>query len=68
MASRVFCDPTARGLGLMPHPKTFNHPTNHPDWRRGKAGAGQKQVFSDQALIIGIRLFENAVDYIQGAV
>jgi phosphoribosylformylglycinamidine synthase len=29
-------DPTGRIMGLMPHPESFNHPTNHPAWSRGE--------------------------------
>jgi phosphoribosylformylglycinamidine synthase len=45
-------DPTGRILGLMPHPEAYNHETNHPGWTRGETG------------ILGVRLFENAVNYL----
>jgi phosphoribosylformylglycinamidine synthase len=35
------CDPSGVVLGLMPHPENHVHPTQHPQWRRGRpAGSG----------------------------
>jgi len=48
-------DTTGRILGLMPHPERFVRPTHHPHWSRLK----EKQE-SD-----GIKIFNNAVKYIQ---
>ena len=59
------CDPTGRIFGLMPHPEAFNHWTNHPDWTK-KADRRRRQgqsPFPDEPTP-GIRLFENAVQYI----
>ncbi len=60
------CDPTGRIFGLMPHPEAFNHWTNHPDWtrradRRRRRG---RSPLPDESTP-GIRLFENAIHYIQ---
>jgi phosphoribosylformylglycinamidine synthase len=52
------CDPTGHIFGLMPHPEAFHHETNHPQWLQ----------FSQQSPLNvpeGIRLFENAVQFIQ---
>ncbi len=49
------CDPTGRIFGLMPHPEAFNHFTNHPRWTR--------EPVSEEDL--GLRLFRNAVEYLQ---
>jgi phosphoribosylformylglycinamidine synthase len=47
------CDPSARVLGLMPHPERHVLPTQHPCWtRQGLAPEGE-----------GLRLFRNAVNY-----
>jgi phosphoribosylformylglycinamidine synthase len=59
------CDPTGRIFGLMPHPEAFNHFTNHPNWTYQKEilkrqGKGLKTQEGD-----GIRIFRNAVQYIQ---
>ena len=57
------CDPTGRVFGLMPHPEAYHHPTNHPDWtRQGARGGGDG---GRTAMILGTRLFENAVHYIR---
>lgn len=45
-------DPTGHVLGLMPHPEAV-HPTNHPDWTRGRKA------------VLGNILFENAVHYLR---
>ena len=63
------CDPTGRVFGLMPHPEAYNHFTNHPDWTRQKSLLKRKGGESDlaeffNAVPAGIRLFENAVDYV----
>lgn len=48
-------DTTGRILGLMPHPERFVRPTHHPHWSRLK-----EKPASD-----GIKIFNNAVKYIQ---
>lgn len=59
------CDPTGRIFGLMPHPEAFNHPTNHPDWPRKKEIAKRRGERMGAAPILGIRIFQNAVDAIK---
>lgn len=57
------CDPTGRVFGFMPHPEAYNLPANHPQWtyqkelakRQGRALSGLPEM--------GIRLFQNAVDF-----
>ncbi len=58
------CDPTGRVFGLMPHPEAFNHWTNHPDWTRLKEKAKREGKAIDSGPTPGIRMFQNAVDYI----
>jgi phosphoribosylformylglycinamidine synthase len=48
------CDPSGRFFGLMPHPESLNHPTNHPGWTRGESS------------LPGTVLFENGVRYLRG--
>jgi phosphoribosylformylglycinamidine synthase len=64
------CDPTGRVFGLMPHPEAYNHFTNHPDWTRQKSVLKRKKGAEKAAGLFnntsaGIRLFENAVDYVK---
>ena len=59
------CDPTGRVFGLMPHPEAFNHWTNHPRWTRHKETLKRRGLATDTGPTIGIRLFQNAVDYIR---
>jgi phosphoribosylformylglycinamidine synthase len=59
------CDPTGRVFGLMPHPEAFNHWTNHPDWTRLKALRGRGGTASDSTLPTGLKMFQNAVDYMR---
>ena len=61
------CDPTGRVFGLMPHPEAFNHWTNHPDWTRRKETLKRRGLAADTGPTIGIRLFQNAVDYIRNS-
>jgi len=49
------CDPTGRIFGLMPHPERHVEPTQHPRWTR----EGLKPAPD------GIRVFRNAVAYVQ---
>ncbi len=58
------CDPTGRIFGLMPHPEAFNHWTNHPDWTylREQYRRAGKSCPTEGA---GIRLFRNAVEFLQ---
>lgn len=58
------CDPTGRVFGLMPHPEAFNHWTNHPNWTRIKEKAKREGKAMDSGPTPGIRMFQNAVDYI----
>ncbi len=50
-------DPAGRILGMMPHPEAFLFRENHPRWTREVSGSGPGQ---------GLRLFQNAVDYLRG--
>jgi phosphoribosylformylglycinamidine synthase I len=59
------CDATGRVFGLMPHPEAFNHFTNHPDWTLRKevlARQGENALPEEGE---GIRVFRNAVEYMQ---
>ena len=58
------CDPTGRIFGLMPHPEAFNHATNHPDWTRNKEKIKRLGKTTDSSPTIGIRMFQNAVQFI----
>ncbi|WP_419656773.1 PurQ: phosphoribosylformylglycinamidine synthase I [Desulfosarcina variabilis str. Montpellier] len=57
------CDPTGRIFGLMPHPEAYNHTTNHPDWTRQRELAKRGGGHRESTVGMGIRIFENAVDY-----
>ena len=60
-------DPTGRIFGLMPHPEGFNHYTNHPNWTKHADGlkrTGQTIETSNEEGD-GVRIFRNAVEYIQ---
>lgn len=59
------CDPTGRVFGLMPHPEAYHHFTNHPDWTRIQDANRRKGILSEPGITPGIRLFQNAVHYIQ---
>jgi phosphoribosylformylglycinamidine synthase len=59
------CDPTGRIFGMMPHPEAFHSAYNHPHWLRQKI---EGRLPKEGA---GMRIFRNAVDYLeahQGAV
>ena len=58
------CDPSGRVFGLMPHPEAYNHWTNHPDWTRRKEIARRRGIDPQTASPDGIRIFQNAVDFI----
>lgn len=58
------CDPTGRVFGLMPHPEAFNHPTNHPHWTFLQEQIKRGVISADALPITGIRMFENAVDFL----
>lgn len=62
------CDPTGRVFGLMPHPEAFNHRTNHPCWTRHKEALKRKGLAAETGPTLGIRLFQNAVNYIRSNV
>lgn len=53
------CDPTGRIFGLMPHPEAYLFPENHPQWLR------QKLAGTLPAAGLGLKLFRNAVEYLQ---
>jgi phosphoribosylformylglycinamidine synthase subunit PurQ / glutaminase len=59
------CDTSGRILGLMPHPEAHNHWTNHPAWTRKsrQAGLANEKMMSREGE--GLKLFHNAVAYIQ---
>ena len=58
------CDPSGRVFGLMPHPEAFNHWTNHPEWTRQKEIIKRHGGSMESGPTFGIRLFQNAVEYI----
>ncbi len=53
------CDPSGRVFGLMPHPEAYLYPENHPQWDFQKLSG----TLPDRGL--GLRLFENAVAFLQ---
>ena len=59
------CDPTGRVFGLMPHPEAFNHFTNHPLWTREKEALARQGKGRPGKEGEGIRIFRNAVNYIE---
>jgi phosphoribosylformylglycinamidine synthase subunit PurQ / glutaminase len=59
------CDATGRVFGLMPHPEAFNHVANHPDWTRKKEAFARRGQTTLPEEGEGIRIFRNAVDYMQ---
>ena len=59
------CDQTGRIFGLMPHPEAYNHPTNHPDWTRKKEELKRQGKVFEMGPTIGLRIFQNAVDFIR---
>jgi phosphoribosylformylglycinamidine synthase len=59
------CDPTGRIFGLMPHPEAYNNRTNHPDWTRRQEIAKRRGSSLNEHPTVGIRLFQNAVDFIR---
>ncbi len=59
------CDPTGRVFGLMPHPEAYNHWTNHPSWTRKKEAARRGGRPLDIGPTVGIRMLQNAVDYVR---
>ena len=58
------CDMTGRIFGLMPHPEAYNHWTNHPDWTRKKEWSKRKGKLMGNCSTDGIRIFQNAVDFV----
>ena len=52
------CDPTGRIFGMMPHPEAYLFPENHPNWDKQKLDGD----LPEQGL--GLKLFQNAVNYI----
>lgn len=61
------CDPTGRIFGLMPHPEAYHHFTNHPDWPRKAESLKRRGKSLENEMTVGVRLFKNAVDYIEAA-
>jgi len=61
------CDPSGRIFGLMPHPEAFNHWTNHPDWTALKVRAKRQGQVWPPGPTPAMKLFENAVTYMQGS-
>lgn len=59
------CDPTGRIFGLMPHPEAYHHFTNHPDWTRIREIRRRKGDSAPSGETPGIKIFRNAVRYIQ---
>jgi phosphoribosylformylglycinamidine synthase I len=59
------CDPTGRIFGLMPHPEAYNHWTNHPDWTRNLERAKRQGQTLSSGPTVGIRMLQNAVDYLR---
>jgi phosphoribosylformylglycinamidine synthase len=59
------CDPTGRVFGLMPHPEAYNDWTNHPDWMRERERARRDCRAFGTGPTVGIRMFINAVQYLQ---
>jgi phosphoribosylformylglycinamidine synthase len=59
------CDPSGRVFGLMPHPEAYNHWTNHPDWTRSREQIKRRGDKVDFDQTVGLRLFQNGVDFIQ---
>ena len=59
------CDSTGRVFGLMPHPEAFNHWTNHPAWTRFRERMKRRGLVTDPGPTIGIRMFQNAVAFMQ---
>ncbi|MFC1867730.1 phosphoribosylformylglycinamidine synthase subunit PurQ [Thermodesulfobacteriota bacterium] len=62
------CDPTGRIFGLMPHPEAFHDMTNHPDWTRRKETLFREGKRIEDREGDGIRIFRNAVEYVEGAI
>jgi len=59
------CDASGRIFGLMPHPESYNHPTNHPDWTRRKEIDRRRGTACQINLPVGVRILQNGVDYIR---
>ena len=59
------CDTSGRIFGLMPHPESYNHPTNHPDWTRHKEIDRRRGTSHQRGLPVGVQILQNGVDYIR---
>jgi phosphoribosylformylglycinamidine synthase len=59
------CDSSGRIFGLMPHPEAYNHRCNHPDWTRNLEKAKRQGQTLDSGPTVGIRMLQNAVDYVR---
>jgi len=53
------CDPSGKVFGLMPHPEAFLFPENHPQWDIQKL----RGVLPERGE--GLKIFQNAVDYLR---
>jgi phosphoribosylformylglycinamidine synthase len=60
------CDPTGRIFGLMPHPEAYHHFTNHPDWTRIQETNRRNGVTTAPGVTPGVRILENAVNFVRG--
>ncbi len=58
------CDPSGRIFGLMPHPEAYNHFTNHPDWPKQMQELKRKGLKLKTEDGEGLKIFRNAVRYI----
>jgi phosphoribosylformylglycinamidine synthase len=58
------CDSSGRIFGLMPHPEAFNHYTNHPDWPQQIQELKRKGLQLETEDGDGMKIFKNAVEYI----
>jgi phosphoribosylformylglycinamidine synthase len=59
------CDVTGRIFGLMPHPESYNHPTNHPDWTRRREIDRRRGMPGQADLPVGVRILKNGVEYLK---
>ncbi len=59
------CDPTGRIFGLMPHPESAVHFSNHPQWTRIKEEKKRKGQDPDFGMPPGLKMIKNGVDYVR---
>jgi phosphoribosylformylglycinamidine synthase len=60
------CDASGRIFGLMPHPESYHHPTNHPDWTRRREADRRRGHYRQRDLPVGVQILKNGVDYLSG--